>query len=65
MANVQDRQDDVIRQIREGRRPKDLKGRMRLAVDKLSGAAPRGVDAPNKTVRNDQAIFSDFAAKVS
>jgi hypothetical protein len=51
MTNDQDGQDDVTRLIREGRRPEDLKGRMRLAVDKLSGAAPLGVDAPNKTVR--------------
>jgi hypothetical protein len=51
MTNDQDRQDDVTRLIREGRRPEDLKGRMQLAVDKLSGDAPLGVDAPNKTVR--------------
>jgi hypothetical protein len=51
MTNNQDRQDDITRLIREGRRPDDLKGRMRLALDKFRGAAPRGVDAPNKTAR--------------
>jgi hypothetical protein len=51
MINDQDHQDDVTRLIREGRRPEDLKGRMRLAADKLSGPAPLGVDAPNTTVR--------------
>jgi hypothetical protein len=54
MANDQNPQtghDEITRLIQEGRRPEDLKGRARLAADKLVGNAPLGVDAPNKTAR--------------
>jgi hypothetical protein len=44
-------QDEITRLIQEGRRPHNLKGRVQLAVDKLRGNVPRGVDAPNKTSR--------------
>jgi len=37
--------------IREGRRPGDVRGRLRLAFDKLVGDVPLGADAPNKTAR--------------
>jgi hypothetical protein len=54
MANDQNPQtshDEITRLIQEGRRPEDLKGRARLAADKLVGNVPLGVDAPNKTAR--------------
>ena len=37
--------------VRAGRRPGDVRGRRRLAVDKLAGNVPLGADAPNKTAR--------------
>ncbi len=43
--------DEITLLIREGRRPEDSKGRVRLLVDKLQGKVPFGVDAPNKTTR--------------
>jgi hypothetical protein len=47
----QSRLDEVTRLVQEGRRPEDIKGRAQLAVDKLRGNVPLGVDAPNKTAR--------------
>ena len=49
--NTQQQYDEVSRLIQEGHRPEDLKGRARLAADKLRGNVPLGVDAPNKTAR--------------
>jgi hypothetical protein len=49
--NPQTRHDEITRLIQEGRRPEDLKGRARLAADKMMGNVPLGVDAPNKTAR--------------
>jgi hypothetical protein len=43
--------EDITRMVQEGVRPEDLKGRMNLMRDKLTGAAPLGVDAPTKGVR--------------
>jgi hypothetical protein len=51
MGADQSPQDDVTRLIQEGRRPEDLKGRAQLAVDKLRGNVPLGVDAPSKASR--------------
>lgn len=42
---------DVPRLIREVRRPRDVKGRLRLAVDKLRGDGPFDVDAPSQSAR--------------
>ncbi len=44
-------EDELARQVREGVRPGDLQGRMKLAGDKLLGNVPMGVDAKNKTTR--------------
>jgi hypothetical protein len=43
--------EDITRMVQEGVRPDDLKGRMNLMRDKLTGAAPLGVDAPTKGAR--------------
>jgi hypothetical protein len=51
MSNDQDRQDEVTRLIREGRKADDLQEGVGLAVDKLTRAVPLGVGAPNKTAR--------------
>ena len=37
--------------VRTGRQPGSVKGRLQLALDKLTGAAPAGIDAPNKPLR--------------
>ena len=46
-----EQEDPLTRIVREGVQPKDFRGRMRLAGDKLVGNAPLGVDASNKTMR--------------
>ena len=40
--------DELTRAVREGVRPEGMKERLKLAVDKLAGNAPMGIDAPNK-----------------
>ena len=42
---------EITQLVRDGVRPKNLKGRLNLAVDKFLGNVPLGVDAPNKTIR--------------
>lgn len=44
-------EDELARQVREGVRPGDFQGRMKLVGDKLLGNVPMGVDARNKTMR--------------
>jgi hypothetical protein len=43
--------DELGRMIREGVRPTGTGDRLRLALDKMTGRAPLGVDAPNATAR--------------
>jgi hypothetical protein len=45
------KEEELARLVREGVHPEGVKDRMKLAVDKLAGNVPLGVDAKNKTAR--------------
>jgi len=45
------REEELTRLVREGVQPASVQDRLRVGVDKLTGKAPLGIDARNKTAR--------------
>jgi hypothetical protein len=62
--NEDEESEEIARLVLDGARPKNTKERLQLAVDKLVGNVPFGVDASSKTLRKRVASSAELLALI-